>query len=173
MPKVSKHAQLTAMEERFVEAYTEGKNTRGNGTQSAKVAGYKRPREAASELLRRSRVIEAIAARKLEQVEARKEEIRAGVRVTRNDIINRLDRLSTKAKSESVRVGALRELKDIFGLSVQNGKSTDLFAGWTDEELESYRTTGILPARIRSAVGTSQSDGSNSGAPVPADSRTT
>ena len=81
-----------------------------------------------------------------------------GISVTRNDIINRLDKLSQKAESDSAKVSALRELVIIFGLSAKNAKDTDLFAGWNDEELAYYRDTGRLPDRVGSAVGESASD---------------
>ena len=70
-----------------------------------------------------------------------------GVKVTRNDIINRLDALSEIAETDSAKVMALRELKDIFGMSSRNS-AHDLFAGWTDEELETYHRTGNLPTRF-------------------------
>jgi len=83
-----------------------------------------------------------------------------GVKITRNDIINRLDRLSQKAETDSARVMALRELKDIFGLSVKHA-NIDIFAGWNDQELEDYRKTGELPLRFRSPLGEGASDVGN------------
>jgi hypothetical protein len=71
------------------------------------------------------------------------------VTVTRNDIINRLDALSQTAETDSAKVSALRELKDIYGMSSRNS-AHDLFAGWTDEELEAYHRTGELPDRFAS-----------------------
>ena len=70
-----------------------------------------------------------------------------GVTVTRNDIINRLDALSQGAETDAAKVSALRELKDIYGMSSRNS-AHDLFAGWTDEELEAYHRTGQLPDRF-------------------------
>jgi len=81
-----------------------------------------------------------------------------GISVTRNDIINRLDRLSENAESDSAKVSALRELVIIFGLSAKNAKDTDLFAGWTDEDLDHYRRTGELPPHLGSQVGPGESD---------------
>ena len=91
----------------------------GNQVKAAQKAGYKFPKAVASAVFNRPQVRAAIKKKqaaffdKLGKNEAR------GVKITRNDIINRLDRLSQKAETDSARVMALRELKDIFGLSAR------------------------------------------------------
>lgn len=132
----------------------------GNQIEAAKRAGYKFPKAVASTVFNRPAVRAAIEKKqaaffaKLGVSEAR------GVKITRNDIINRLDELSQNAETDSARVMALRELKDIFGLSVRHANN-DIFAGWTDEELDSYRKTGELPPRFRSPMGSGASDVGN------------
>lgn len=159
MPRRNKHVPLTPKEQAFVD------NFQGNASEAAQKAGYKQP-QVGYRLLKRKRVLDAIAERREELTAVRIETIRQGVKITRNDIINRLDTISTSAESEATRVAALRELKDIFGLSPKHA-DTDLFAGWTDEELDYYRNSGgqIPPSRNGSTVGSGESD---AGTPVPA-----
>ena len=138
-----KDRPLAPKELKFVAFYE------GNQVKAAQKAGYKFPKAVASAVFNRPQVRAAIKKKqaaffdKLGKNEAR------GVKITRNDIINRLDRLSQKAETDSARVMALRELKDIFGLSARYS-GNDLFAGWTDQELELYHRTGQLPERFAS-----------------------
>ncbi len=132
----------------------------GNQVKAAQKAGYKFPKAVASAVFNRPQVRAAIKKKqaaffdKLGKNEAR------GVKITRNDIINRLDRLSQKAETDSARVMALRELKDIFGLSARSS-NVDLFAGWSDDELEHYRATSELPARFGPPLGFGSSGSGN------------
>ena len=149
-----KDPPLAPKELKFVAFYE------GNQVKAAQKAGYKFPKAVASAVFNRPQVRAAIKKKqaaffdKLGKNEAR------GVKITRNDIINRLDRLSQKAETDSARVMALRELKDIFGLSVKHA-NIDIFAGWNDQELEDYRKTGELPLRFRSPLGEGASDVGN------------
>src|SRR5207302_7900329 len=145
-------AKLTAGELRFIGAFA------GNATEAARRAKYKNPNVLGPRLAARPHVAEAIRQKQNAMVAESGAQLGRGISVTRNDIINRLDKLSQKAESDSAKVSALRELVIIFGLSAKNAKDTDLFAGWTDEELAYYRDTGRLPDRVRSAVGESASD---------------
>jgi hypothetical protein len=133
---------LTAFQRKCVECF------KGNKTQAVVDAGSKSktPEQVASELFSRPNVQAALKKKEdafVTQVGKREAN---GVKVTRNDIINRLDTLSEKAETDAAKVSALRELKDIFGMSSRNSDH-DLFAGWTLEELESYHRSGALPAR--------------------------
>jgi hypothetical protein len=137
---------LSKQEMKFVECFD------GNQVKAAKAAGYKHAEKIASGIFNRPHVRAAIEAKeaaflkKLGQNQAR------GVKVTRNDIINRLDQESTGAEEASARIMALRELKDIFGLSARHDKDTDFFAGWSIEELDHYGRTGEPPDWVRSGV---------------------
>jgi hypothetical protein len=147
-----KDRPLAPKELKFVAFYE------GNQVKAAEKAGYKFPKAVASAVFNRPQVRAAIKKKqaaffdKLGKNEAR------GVKITRNDIINRLDRLSQKAETDSARVMALRELKDIFGLSPRHDKDTNLFAGWSTQELDHYARTGKLPEWVRSGVGTSDGE---------------
>ena len=132
-----------------------------NPTRAAEMAGSKRPGQTAWDMLKRPRVQKAIAEKQLAMVKQSGKQLAKSVTITRNDIINRLDKISEKAESEAARVSALGHLVTIFGLNPKHA-DTDLFAGWTDEELESYRATGTLPPRFRQIVGQSESDAGDS-----------
>lgn len=122
-------------------------NHQGDATAAAAAAGFKHPNTVACRLMRDPKVLEALRLKQDTIIKKVGVQQAKGVTITRNDIINRLDKISQQAESESVRVSALGHLKDIFGLSPKNA-DTDLFAGWTDEELEHYRATGQLPDRF-------------------------
>jgi hypothetical protein len=134
---------LTAFQRKCVEKF------KGNKTQAVIDAGSKSktPDRVASKLFSLPNVQAALKKKEDAFVANLGEREAEGVTITRNDIINRLDALSTSAETDSAKVAALRELKDIFGMSSRNS-SHDLFAGWTDEELETYHRTGALPARF-------------------------
>jgi len=159
MPRSKKSDQLTKRELVFVACYA------GNQVEAAKLAGFKNPKKTASTIYNRPRVKAAIEQKQAALVAASGEKLGKSISITRNDIINRLDWLSEHAESDSTKVSALGELVDIFGLRAKDAKG-DLFAGWSDEELDHYSRTGELPARYRSSVGTSESDRSSSAAPA-------
>jgi hypothetical protein len=154
---------LTAMETKFVVVWA------GNHLEAARKAGYKNPDVMGARLAKRLPVKRAIEAKQAAMVAASGKQLAKGITVTRNDIINRLDQLSISAESDSTKVAALSHLIAIFGLSAKQN-DTDLFAGWTDEELEYYRKHGkIPPARDGSIMGKSHGD---SGAPQPPAAKT-
>lgn len=134
----------------------------GNQVEAVTKAGYKSPKKQATEICNRPHVKRAIQEKdsgfnvKLGELEAK------GVKITRNDIINRLDKISKSAESEGARVSALGLLVNIFGLAAKHDKDTDFFAGWSQEELDEYARTGELPGRIRSGVPPSESQASGS-----------
>lgn len=144
---------LTRRERIFVQFY-EGP---GTGTEAAKTAGYKQPRIAAQKLLQKPRVLKAIEQKQNAMLNKLGRDKAKGVSVNRNDIINRLDKISTDAESDSARVAALGHLVGIFGLSAGKKDGTDIFAGWSKEELDHYALTGELPDRVRSGIPPSES----------------
>ena len=134
---------LSKYETRFVTAFA------GNQREAAIAAGSK-PKSASAignRVFHRPHVQKAIQQKQNAFLVGVGERQASGVKITRNDIINRLDELSQSAESDSAKVSALRELKDIYGMSSRNS-AHDLFAGWEDEELETYHRTGELPARF-------------------------
>jgi Terminase small subunit len=139
----------------------------GNGTEAAIKAGCTKTNASnyAWAAMKRPRVLKAIAAKQAAMTQESGKDLAKGVTITRNDIINRLDTISKTAESESARVSALSQLVNIFGLNPKHA-DTDLFAGWTDEELEHYRATGELPARFGPSLGTSGSDSGDSNPPA-------
>jgi hypothetical protein len=143
---------LNAQQFQFVQHY------KGDAKAAMTAAGYKWSREGQYRLLSKKHIREALMAKQEAANKEAGKKIGRAVTVTRNDIINRLDAISRTAESDNARVSALRELKDIFGLSAKNTDETDLFAGWTEEELEYYRSTGELPPSRGQAMGTSESD---------------
>jgi hypothetical protein len=138
---------LNPREAAFV-AHYEGAGTVEDATLKA---GYKNKHQG-RQLLLKPKIREAILRKQAikldEAAKVQGRQIGKAIKVTRNDIINRLDKLSTTAESESARIAALGHLKDIFGLSPKTDKGSDIFTGWTDDELEHYRVTGELPARF-------------------------
>jgi hypothetical protein len=122
-------------------------NYKGNQVEAAAAAGVKNPKKNASAIFNRP-LVKAALQQKVEAVVKESGKVLGRkITITRNDIINRLDKLSQDAENDSVKVSALTQLKEIFGLKPSDGKG-DLFAGWTDEELEHYRRTQEFPARL-------------------------
>lgn len=74
------------------------------------------------------------------------------VTLTRNHIINGLHHEATTAKSSCARVNAWRGLADIFMLRAKNTKEVSEFYAWTEDELQNYAKTGILPERLRRLI---------------------
>lgn len=144
-PVAREDRPLTAFQRQCVAKF------KGNKTQAVVDAGSrsKTPDRVASKLFSKPNVAAALKKKQDAFLTHLGEREARGVTVTRNDIINRLDGLSIGAETDSARVSALRELKDIFGMSSRNS-SHDLFAGWSDEELETYHRTGVLPDRFAS-----------------------
>lgn len=122
-------------------------NWAGNDTLAAKAAGYKHPNKQGPKIAARPHVAELIRKKQDALAKQSGKDLGRSIRITRNDIINRLDELSQKAESDSTKVSALSQLADIFGLRAKDSKA-DLFTGWTDEELEEYSRTGKLPKRL-------------------------
>jgi hypothetical protein len=143
----SNRTRLTAKEQAFVEHY------KGNALDACRKAGYKQPASMSWQVMRLPRIIKALEEKHKTFIAAVAQREAQAVKITRNDIINGLAKLAQKSKSENARVSAYAQLKDIFGLSARNS-NTDIFAGWTDEELDHYRTTGRLPpSRDGSSLG--------------------
>ena len=138
----SKERPLTEFERKCVEHFN------GNQAQAVVAAGSKakNPKTIGSKVFSRPWVQAALKERDsgffFEQGVSAAER----VTLTRNDIINRLDTLSQDAESDAAKVSALRELKDIFGMSSRNS-DYDPFAGWTIEELEEFHRSGRWPDR--------------------------
>jgi Terminase small subunit len=133
---------LSKYETRFVTAFA------GNQREAAIAAGSK-PKSAGAignRVFHRPNVRKAIQQKqdaffqRVGDTEAR------GVKITPNDVINRLDELSQNAENDSTKVSALRELVDILGMSSKNS-SYDPFANWTIEEMEEFHRSGRWPAR--------------------------
>jgi hypothetical protein len=144
--KVAPEAKpLTAFQRKCVAKF------KGNKTQAVIDAGSKSkfPDRIAAAMFSLPNVQAALKTKQNAFFEHLGQEEARGVTVTRNHIINRLDALSRYAETDSARVSSLRELKDIFGLSSRNS-AHDIFAGWTDEELDSYHRSGALPPRFAS-----------------------
>jgi hypothetical protein len=140
-------------------------------TKAARSAGFMQSKQAGYTLMLRLHVRTAVEAQQAAMIQECSRKRGKGITITRNDIINRLDQLSQKAKSESARIAALAQLVNIFGLSAKSINETDLFAGWTNEELDYYRTHDgqIPPTRKGSEVGNGHGD---SGAVQPAAAKT-
>jgi hypothetical protein len=135
------------MEAAFV-AHYEGAGTVAEATLKA---GYKNKHQG-RQLLLRPKIREAIlrkeATKLAEAAKVQGRQLGKAIKVTRNDIINRLDKESQSQENPpAARIAALGHLKDIFGLGAKAEKM-DIFAGWTDEELDEYRITGELPKRF-------------------------
>jgi hypothetical protein len=162
--KKKQRSTLNAGETKFVACWE------GNAAEAAHKAKYKNPKVMGARLMQRSQVKAAIKAKQASMVAESGKQLSKAIAITRNDIINRLDDLSQNAESDSTKVSALGHLIDIFGLSAKQKNDTDIFAGWTDEELEYYRETGKLPpSRDGSVMGKSHGD---SGAAQPPAAKT-
>lgn len=154
MPKASRITNLTPMEMKFVHFHN------GDDQEAARLAGYKHPKQDAFNILKRQRVIDALAAKKhmqekIEQ-EVHRDKIEA-ITITRNEIVNGLATLARSAASEAVRATAYLGLADIFLLRVKNVRDINKFHGWTADELDEYARSGTVPERFRSVLGSSVS----------------
>ena len=143
MARSKKSTQLTELELACVANY------KGNQVEAAKAAGVKNAKKQASAIFNRPRVKAAVEKKISALVNASGKALATGITISRNDIINELHKIALKAKSESARVAALSQLKDIFGLSAKNDP---FFAGWSKEELDEYARTGEIPASVRARI---------------------
>lgn len=153
---MSKQKVLTKKQFEFVKFYT------GDPKEAMIAAGYKWSKTAQYKLMNKKHVKEAIAAKQNAAAEAGGRKLGRAIDISRNDIIMGLADIARDTKVEpGTKVRAFSELAVIFGLRAK-ADGTDIFAGWTDEELESYRLTGELPARFRSAMGSGDGDSTTS-----------
>lgn len=149
----SKTGKFTAKELKFVANWT------GSPTAAARAAGYKHPEKVGTRIAARQHVKDAIEEKEKQTIAASVVSQVEEVTVTRNEVINKLADLMRTAKSENAQVSAAGILTDIFGLRLRNGKNTDPFAGWTDDQLEYYRRTGNIPPGVGQAAGYGAGDG--------------
>lgn len=151
-----KKGELTAKARAFALAYP----GHGDGLDVAISVGYSKNRRSTAvtvcTLLKDPRVQEILAQKQAAAAKETGKRQGRAITITRNDIIMKLADLADLAESESARVSALGHLKDIFGLSAKNDKDTDMFAGWSREELDAYAVSGEFPERIRSGVSPSE-----------------
>ena len=147
MPSRGKQ-KFTKRELSFVNSYE------GNQTDAARRADYKNPAVAASRLMARRNIAEAIDNRRSLATNESARHFGRDITVTPNDIIMGLadeaglGKPEKRAASDSARVSALGKLADIFQLPRRGDGYEDLFVGWTDEELDEYSVHGRLPARF-------------------------
>lgn len=79
----------------------------------------------------------------------------------RNDLIMRLAQLAglgskkPRAETERSQVAALTVLSDIFLLRPKGVSDLKRFIGWTQDEIDSFGVTGVIPERVASLIGTS------------------
>lgn len=136
--------QFTKQQLAFVEAY------QGNQTQAAKIAypKSKNPSVLGSELMAKPHIREAVNKKIAAMHDESGRRLARVVDIGRNEIIMLNADIARGGDSDSARVSALRELKDIFGLSAKNDRDTDYFAGWSEEELREYVATGVTPSSV-------------------------
>lgn len=134
----------TAKEMAFVEAF------KGNQTEAAKDAypKSKNPSVLGSELMAKPHIREAIRQKLAALVDESGRRLARIVDIGRNEIIMLNADIARMGDNDSARVSALRELKDIFGLSAKNDRDTDMFAGWSEEELREFADTGLVPRSV-------------------------
>lgn len=143
-----KKGALTAKAREFALRYP----GHGDGIDVAIAVGYSKNRRSTAvtvcTLLKDPRVQQIIAQKQAAAARESGTREGRGITVTRNDIINGLHTLATSAESDSAKVNAWGKLADIFQLTPKGKQDADLFSGWSDEDLEQYRTTGKLPDRF-------------------------
>lgn len=148
---LGQETQMTPSEQQFL----------ANAAKAARKAGFRDPKQAASKLMKLPQVKAAIEAKKTVMINESGRDWGRRVSVTRNEIINGFHELSQKPYPPSVRISALGHLKDIYGLSAKSN-DTDIFAGWTDDELQRYYESGELPPRYGQALGALEREAGNS-----------
>jgi hypothetical protein len=147
MPQRSK-VKFTKKELLFVEKFD------GDAAKAAELAGYKQPQTMGKRVLAREHVAAAINEKIKCAVKESGKQMGRRIAFSRNDIIMGLadeaglNKEKQGAESDSARVSALSKLADIFQLSQKSTKDTDMFAGWTDEELEQFQIHGTVPERF-------------------------
>lgn len=155
-----KQPTWTPQEMAFIEAF------RGNQTEAAKIAypKSKHPAVLGSELMAKPHIREACKMKLAALIDESGRRLARTVDIGRNEIIMLNADIARMGESDSARVAALRELREIFGLSAKNDRDTDYFAGWSEEELREYADTGITPSSVaaRSVPG----HGATPGAPA-------
>src|SRR5579864_6135087 len=97
----------------------------GDQTKAAKAAGYARPGEVASRLMKRPHIKKAVDDKLAKAANVNAVEFGKRVQVTRNDIINGLAEEARTAESDSARVSAWRGLADIYRLTQPPGKTSN------------------------------------------------
>lgn len=139
-----KEPTWTPQEMAFVEAF------RGNQTEAAKIAypNSKHPSVLGSELMSKPHIREACKRKLAAMFDESGRRLARVVDIGRNEIIMLNADIARLSDSDSARVAALRELKDIYGLSAKNDRDTDMFADWSEEELREYSRTGVIPQSV-------------------------
>ena len=139
-----KQPTWTKQEMAFVEAF------QGNQTEAAKIAypRSKNPAVLGSELMAKPHIREACKQKLAAIFDESGRRLARVVDIGRNEIIMLNADIARLGDSDSARVSALRELKDIFGLSAKNDRDTDMFAGWSEAELDEYANTGLVPKSV-------------------------
>jgi hypothetical protein len=143
-----KQPTWTPKELAFVEAF------KGNQSKAAKIAYPKsnNPSVLGSELMAKPHIREACEKKLAAMIDESGKRLARVVDIGRNEIIMLNADIARKGDSDSARVAALRELKDIFGLSAKNDRDTDMFAGWSEEELREFADTGFVPKSVAARV---------------------
>ena len=119
---------LTKRNKDFIEYYTKDKDTRGNATQSAIKAGYSK-RTAYSigqRLLKHVEVKEAIA--------SIEEEIRRGLDMSADEIIQNLAQIAKSGTKESNKVASLKILAQIKGILKDQTSNVAIFSDLKAEQ---------------------------------------
>jgi phage terminase small subunit len=147
MPEEVKLKPLTKKQLKFVACWE------GNNTDAARKAGLPFPNVTGAKMMKLPAVKAAIEEKQKEIVAASAGEMVKKSSVTRDDIISGLALLGRSAVSEQARVKAWDSLAEIFQMKVKlNRDVTQLFDGWTEEELEAYSVRGELPQRFKGSA---------------------
>lgn len=118
----------------------------GDQTEAARRAGLKDPGRQGSRMMQRPHVNQAIADKLAAAVKESGKQLALRVTVSRSEIINGLHKEAQEADVASARVSAWSQLAEIFQLKKNSTKESDIFTGWTNEELDLYHRKGQLPA---------------------------
>ena len=100
----------------------------------------------------RLRIAHLLAQNRHDQREANKSKIQE-ITFNRNDVIMKLWEIAQKGRSERAQVTALLGLADIFLLRPRNIEDLRRGIGWTEDELDYFDKTGLVPDRIKSLTG--------------------
>lgn len=148
-----KQPTWTKQEIAFVEAF------KGNQSEAAETAypNSKNPSVLGSQLMAKPHIREACKLKLAALIDESGRRLARTVDIGRNEIIMLNADIARLGDSDSARVSALRELKDIFGLSAKNDRDTDMFAGWSETELDEYANTGLVPNSVAARAVSGQS----------------